>query len=399
MNKRKHTDAEITAAGEIIELPLVDEIGPMTQLVRMKHSSPLKAVAIAPESHTFNHINCPACWESNLALQATDIDISGFTFSRAAQWWILLRQQSTSLRERTHETTFNYLKSLEVFFGALPLRSITPGHIRCYQMARLRNEARIGNTVVHPWKRRAGNSIINHEISALAQILTHAKLWKNLRDFYFPLSIPNWSPRQILSEEQEKDLWLIAQNHPEAKLAYWVALITDNTSGAGLELRGLRLKNLVVADGQIAAIDIPEDSVKNNSRPRKVPLNPAAKWAVGECLKRAIKAGSCQPDHYLFPFRKRNNKYDPTRPATRWFLRKSWDKLREATGFRDLKPHDLRHHCITRLLESGVEPETVHAIAGHVGVKMMEYYSHHRHRIKHDAVMKIETPSSHPLSK
>jgi len=60
---------------------------------------------------------------------------------------------------------------------------------------------------------------------------------------------------------------------------------------------------------------------------------------------------STHPEHYLFSFRLNrvkkgqrasvgNAKYDPTRPATRWFLRKSWDKLRKATGFQNLNPHD-----------------------------------------------------------
>jgi hypothetical protein len=37
-----------------------------------------------------------------------------------------------------------------------------------------------------------------------------------------------------------------------------------------------------------------------------------------------------------------------------------------------------------------VNPETVIAIAGHVGRKMMEYYAHQRTRVKYAAVMAIE---------
>ena len=55
-----------------------------------------------------------------------------------------------------------------------------------------------------------------------------------------------------------------------------------------------------------------------------------------------------------------------------------------------IRPHDMRHLCITRLLEGGVEPETVRAIAGHASERMMRYYSHHRLRIKHAAVARLE---------
>ena len=140
--------------------------------------------------------------------------------------------------------------------------------------------------------------------------------------------------------------------------------------------------------------------MKNSSRPRKIALNRTARWAVEQCYKRALHLGACQPEHYLFPLRlnrektapgvKHRDKYDPARPASRWFVRKSWDKLRAATGLNHLNPHDLRHQCITRLLENGAQPETVRAIAGHVTQQMMEYYSHIRRQAKYDAVMAIE---------
>jgi integrase len=120
---------------------------------------------------------------------------------------------------------------------------------------------------------------------------------------------------------------------------------------------------------------------------------------VGECLKRALKLGACEPDHFLFPFWCKRNLYDPTRPASRWFLRKSWAKLQKATGFLELNPHDLRHQCITKMLENGVNPETVIAIAGHVGRKMMEYYAHQRRQVKYAAVLTLETKKAPAASR
>lgn len=342
------------------------------------------------QRHTPDHVSCPVCQSANVALQADNVNLAELRFPEAAKSWMLLRSQSPTLRKRTHETTQGYLDALGKFFGKLRLCDITPGHVRSYQFARQGNHLCVAGQEIHPWKREAGHSIINHEISVLGQMLIHCNLWQNIKPYYFPLSTPGWSPRDVLSEEEEEKLWKIASKHPEAALAYWAAVITNNTTAAGIELRGLRLKHLFLRSDAISEIYIPEDSVKNNSRPRRIALNPTAKWAVQECYKRALELGSCEPDHYLFPFRIKRNAWDPTRLPSRWFLRKSWAKLRKATGFAQLNPHDLRHQCITRLLENDVEPETVRNIAGHVTAKTMEYYSHHRRSVKYAAVLAIE---------
>lgn len=340
--------------------------------------------------HSPGHINCPACNWANMLLISIDSDFSRLPFSQAAALWLELRRRG-HLKTRTHESNQGYVDALKKFFGSIRLCDITPGHLRAYQDARQANSLEIEEKITSPWKRAAGHSIINHEISVLGQILKHCKLWEKIRPYYFPLDIPKWSPRDVLSEEDEEDLFSRAGQHPEAQLAYWVACITNNTTAAGCELRGLRLKHIFLRTGnEISEIYIPKDAVKNSARPRKISLNRTARWAVEQCYKRALHLGASHPDHYLFPFRINRKKWDPERPASRWFLRKSWDKLRAATGFTNLNPHDLRHQCITRLLENGVEPETVRAIAGHVTEEMMWYYSHIRRQAKYDAVMAIE---------
>jgi integrase len=66
------------------------------------------------------------------------------------------------------------------------------------------------------------------------------------------------------------------------------------------------------------------------------------------------------------------------------------------SGQPNLRPHDLRHHCITRMLEEGVDPETVRSIAGHIRPEMTEYYSHQRKRVKYAAVKKIDPAQPKP---
>jgi integrase len=343
------------------------------------------AASTQPPRKTKNNF-ADTCLEANRLLVQIDSDFSRLPFKDAARLWMELRKRG-HFKPRTHETNEQYIDALGRMFDEIRLVDITAGHLRVYQMAREANDLD-GRAV---WLKPAGHSIINHELSCVAQILQHAKCWAKLKPYYFPLSIPKWSPRDVLTEEDEQELFSRAASHPEAALAYWVACVTNNTTAAGCELRGLRIKNIFLREGrEISEIYIPADAVKNSSRPRKIALNRTAKWAVEQCYKRALALGACQPDHYLFPFRVNRKVYDPTRPGSRWFLRKSWDKLREATGFKNLNPHDLRHQCITRMLEQGVQPETVRAIAGHVTREMMEYYSHIRAQARYDAVMAIE---------
>jgi integrase len=52
----------------------------------------------------------------------------------------------------------------------------------------------------------------------------------------------------------------------------------------------------------------------------------------------------------------------------------------------DFRFHDLRHHAITELAESGASDQTIMAIAGHVSREMLEHYSHIRLEAKRRAV-------------
>jgi integrase len=52
----------------------------------------------------------------------------------------------------------------------------------------------------------------------------------------------------------------------------------------------------------------------------------------------------------------------------------------------ELRFHDLRHTCITKLAESQASEQTLMAIAGHVSRRMIEHYSHIRMAAKRSAV-------------
>ena len=341
--------------------------------------------------HTLDHVDCPACHQFDKLMKLDLLGMAGQTFPEAAKVWQLVRRHSNSLRERTHESVDEYIAALTKFFKNIRMSSINPGMLKAYQMARKANAMAADGKILRPWHRIASHSRINHEINVLVQMLKACNEWEKIRPYYFPLKLNSWSPREILSEKEEQELFTKVAGYPEAELAYCVAAITNNTTASGLELRGLKLENIFLrADGEISEIYIPPEACKNDHRPRKIALNEVARWAVEKLHARALTLGSTKPEQYLLPFRIKRNKYDPDRPATRWFLRCSWNHLREISGFHHLRPHDLRHHAITRMLESGVDGELVNSISGHVSQRMREFYSHQRTRVRYEAARAIE---------
>ncbi len=67
-------------------------------------------------------------------------------------------------------------------------------------------------------------------------------------------------------------------------------------------------------------------------------------------------------------------------------LREAWAKLTDKAGLKGLRFHDLRHHRITELCESGASEHTIKAIAGHVSQRMIDRYSHIRLEAKRRAL-------------
>jgi len=87
------------------------------------------------------------------------------------------------------------------------------------------------------------------------------------------------------------------------------------------------------------------------------------------------------------------SEFDPTRPIRTWV--KAWRGLTKTARLPGLRFHDLRHHAITELAESGARKQPVMAIAGHVSRRMPERYCHIRMEAKRTA---LEYPSGHENS-
>lgn len=298
--------------------------------------------------------------------------LTSLLFRKAGEAFIESRRPYIS--EKTyHEYQLN-LKPLTAFFGELRLQEIDADLVRAYQRAR---------------RLKCGPHSINHECGLLNQMLK--RIGKKLED-YQPLPLPKEQRGRALSDEERARLLRVAQSNPNWEAAYLAVTISVNTTLGPKETSTLRLKDV---DLDRDVIRVQPGGAKNVHRIRTIPLNDEARKAVKTALDRAKRLGSLEPDHYLFPFRrKRGNRYsgpefyDPANHQTTF--KTAWIALKKAARIQNFRMYDLRHHAITALLENpNISEETAEDIAGHISRRMKKRYSHIRMKYKRDAVEAI----------
>lgn len=299
------------------------------------------------------------------------------TLTKAGELYLARRKQY--LKPRSFEAYQYHFRTLISFFGPdKKLSSFHEASLRDYQKWRLQGTKQNG---------KAGPSCINHELGALSQLLELADLWTPIQKYYERLPEPDWSPPKVLTEEEEERFFRFAARKPEWSTAYHSAVITNNTTLAGCELRVLRLEHLHL-NRNPAVVHVPK-LVKNKYRIRSVPLNDAALASVRALVELAKERGSNEPGHYLIPYRVKRGAYDPERAASPYFIRSAFRQIARSCGLPWVTPTSFRHQAITKLLENGAPDETVRAIAGQVSEKAMHYYSHIRIEAKKAAVDRL----------
>ena len=302
---------------------------------------------------------------------------SKWPLAKAAEEWLAGRAHD--LAPSSQRRYAELVRSLRANFPARKLGEITAADIGAYQVQRLK---------------LVSARSVNLEVRALSMILKRAKLWSRIADDFKPLREPKEGPGRALTPEQEAALFRTAASRPAWKTAYLTAMVAANTAARGGEIKGLRLGDVDLIE-RVMRIR----RAKTAAGCRVVPLNDAATWALGRLKARAEALGASAPEHCLLPLALyRHTKdvapcagsgYDPTRPMQCW--RSAWRSLTDAAGLPGLRFHDLRHHAITKLCESGAPDFTLMAMVGHVSKNMLEHYSHSRMEAKRTAVAAINT--------
>lgn len=299
-------------------------------------------------------------------------DLVNDPINKAFDDWLKLKELHN--RQSTVDCYRDYLVPVRKFLAAMPqvatLKDVHIGTIEEYQ--------RVHRKLYHP-------SSVNHHMNTLSQIMRKAGLWAPIAEHYRALPLPEQDPPKVLSEYEEDRFFEFASMNKHWELAYNVASLTNNSTASGKELRMLQL-GAIYLDNDPPYFHVPKN-MKTPHRQRRIPLNERGVEMIGRCLAMAAARGSTRPEHYLFPLRLKRNFFDPCQPASPSWLRYRWDLLVNAARetcihcfnrqpdceckefqpilpFK-LKPHNMRHQCMTRMIDSGTPIETVRQIAGH----------------------------------
>lgn len=281
------------------------------------------------------------------------------------------------IRKNTENQYGQYVKTLELFFGDLPLSEIRLTHLERYQSARLAGEKpflrkrRPNDKEAQPCPTQPQH--VNQELRTLIRILKCANLWKGeIADHYRPLRRQLFKIVRALTPAEEK-LWLdTCLSKPEWEDIYHYSVLCLDTCMGTNEIRSLRLMDINL---HAPTLTVPPEGAKNKYRHRTLPIKTdRACEAVLYLLKRASKIGSTLPEHYLFPFRK-GQVWDVTRSMTVAGFKKEWDEVRAASGLMHFRKYDLRHTAITRYAENGTPVPVIMEMAGHVLPHMTQHYT------------------------
>jgi len=290
-------------------------------------------------------------------------EIARWPFERATSQY--LKRAGTRLRASSLKKEAFFLVRPIKQFGRIACDRITAAHVHQLQIG-IKNDG-LKNTY---------NNLI---LGATMRVLRFAKVWRRIRDDVSRVSERDSKPvARVLKPEEKRRLFEFAKSNPNWATTYAAALIAASTTARGADLRGLRWSDIDLFEGVMA---IPDS--KSEAGKRRIPLMPDAMLGYRILLERATKLGISGPEFYVFPACEHGH-IDGTRPQKTW--RTSWRNLTRAAGLRGLRFHDLRHQCITELLEDGAPEATVLSIAGHVSRKMMEHYSHIRMEAKRKAL-------------
>lgn len=291
---------------------------------------------------------------------------------------LIIKALSPYLKPRPLTNKRQHFDRLIEFFGTMPLKEIHIGPVNAYQRERRLNTE-------NRWPKPAGPSIINHELSTLADLLDRAGEWNKIKPHFKRLRLPSSKVPIVLTDDEERLFFSVAESNPDWEVAVCAAGITRNTGASGTELRHLQHEDIHI-DDLPPWFYVKPDTAKNEHRGRVCVMNTAAAGYMRRLLTRATRVKSHLPKHYILPWRDKRRAHDPTKPCSESWLKKMWHAMRNAAGFPWLQPHHLRHQFATLLFELDVPPVKVSQLMGHKSTfTALRVYNHTAERRKRDS--------------
>jgi len=136
---------------------------------------------------------------------------------------------------------------------------------------------------------------------------------------------------------------------------------------------GLRVSELVALPVSAAERNARMLTVRGKGgKERLVPLNEAAKAAMGEYLTLLSDAGRGQKSKWLFP------SFGQSGHLTRQHFARDLKTLAATAGLRSdqVSPHVLRHAFASHLLHNGADLRVVQTLLGHADISTTQIYTH-----------------------
>ena len=234
---------------------------------------------------------------------------------------------------------------LKPYFGSQRLDAITGFTVGSYKKTRQ--------------KTKAATATINRELAVLNHLYSKAVEWKWITAKPFKVKLFKQGPgRIIVLSDEECGRLLKAATEDQDYLTWLFVMFGLNTAMRHMEILTARFENV---DAERRRLFIPNAKAGARHQPLTRPLVKAIE------KERQIMGAS---EGWIFPSR--------THDGHRSFMRKQFHRtaLRAGLDPKQITPHVMRHTGITRLVQSGVDLETVRRISGHKTMNMVLRYTH-----------------------
>lgn len=297
------------------------------------------------------------------------------TLRSASDAWLQLKRPT--LAPKSHRIEVTNLTHLLPVLGQRLISDIDAEAVSAYQQERLREGA--------------APKTVNLEVGTLRAILRRFRLWAELQPDVRMLPTPD-DVGKVLSVAQEKRLLDACADSRSRSLLPAVTLALHT----GMRYSEIRLLRWQQVDLRKRRVRVGKSKTLAGTG-RSIPLN----GRVAKVLKLwAEQFSSRRPEHCVFPserygaggddFKPCVHHVEPTRPINSW--KEAWEFARKAAKV-SIRFHDLRHTCVTRMLEGGVPLPVVASILGWSAgttARMAKRYGHIGHTAQRDAVGVLE---------
>ena len=299
-------------------------------------------------------------------------------FPDAAEDYLARKKPGWAPKTYIIETTS--IEHLKPHLGRLLVTDITDRDISNYQQARQDGGA--------------APKTINNEVGTLRAILRRHRLWAQLAPDVRMLPVHTDIGVALTPEQEEPLLKACATSRSRSLLP--AVTLGIQTGLRNEELRFLRWRQV---DLLTKAIRVGKSKTPSGEG-RVVPLN---KTAAKVLTTWAQQFPGRRPEHYVFPServgfsgnREIAQAYgtNPTTPITSWKV--AWTSARKVAEVQ-CRFHDLRHTCITRLLEAGVPLSVVASLMGWspaTTTRMAKRYAHFGDSAQRRAMETLDPPA------